>query len=222
MLMEPLKHFDEGREFYGTIEGWPCVRVKNQIVQQWLPEIGWHWTEYAERQTILGENFKLRKKDFVEKLIAQEEAKLPEFVKSQYELALKIATEAHKGQKDKGGANYILHPLKVAELCPHDICKVIALLHDVIEDCGLTTTELDEKGIYPIIHGRVKLLTRQEGQTYQEYLEAIAEDPYAREVKIADLTHNMDLSRIPNPTEKDFERVEKYKKALAFLRSINY
>ncbi|HIT96638.1 MAG TPA: GTP pyrophosphokinase [Candidatus Aphodousia faecavium] len=154
--------------------------------------------------------------------MAQEEAKLPEFVKSQYELALKIATEAHKGQKDKGGANYILHPLKVAELCPHDICKVIALLHDVIEDCGLTTTELDEKGIYPIIHGRVKLLTRQEGQTYQEYLEAIAEDPYAREVKIADLTHNMDLSRIPNPTEKDFERVEKYKKALAFLRSINY
>ena len=221
-MLQPWEFFDENEEFYGTIEGWPCVRVKNRIVQQWMLGLGWHWTEYAERQTILGENFKLRKKDFVEKLIAQEEAKLPEFVKSQYELALKIATEAHKGQKDKGGANYILHPLKVAELCPHDICKVIALLHDEIEDCGLTTTELDEKGIYPIIHGRVKLLTHQEGQTYQEYLEAIAEDPYAREVKIADLTHNMDLSRIPNPTEKDFERVEKYKKALAFLRSINY
>lgn len=222
MLMEPLKHFDEGREFYGTIEGWPCVRVKNQIVQQWLPEIGWHWTEYAERQTILGENFKLRKKDFVEKLIAEEEAKLPEFVKSQYELALKIATEAHKGQKDKGGSDYINHPLRVAELCEHGICKVIALLHDVIEDCGETKHSLYEKGVYPIVLHRVVQLTKKPDQNYQEYLEQVAEDPYAREVKIADLTHNMDLSRIPNPTEKDFERIEKYKKALAFLKSVNY
>lgn len=222
MLMEPLKHFDEGIEFYGTIEGRPCVRVKNQIVQQWMPGLGWHWTEYAERQTILGENFKLRKKDYVEKLIAEDEAKLQDFVKSQYKLALKIATEAHKGQKDKGGADYILHPLKVAELCEHDICRIIALLHDVIEDCGLTDTELDEKGIYPIIHIRVDLLTHKARQTYREYLEKVAEDPYAREVKIADLTHNMDISRIPNPTEADYKRIEKYKKALEFLKSVNY
>lgn len=222
MLMEPLKHFDEGREFYGTIEGWPCVRVKNQIVQQWLLGLGWHWTEYAERQTILGENFKLRKKGFVEKLIAEEEAKLPEFVKSQYELAMKIATEAHRGQKDKGGTDYIQHPLKVAELCEHDICRVIALLHDVIEDCGETKHSLYEKGIYPIVLHRVVRLTKKHDQSYQEYLEQVAQDPYAREVKIADLTHNMDISRIPNPTEADYKCIEKYKKALEFLKSVNY
>lgn len=221
-MLQPWEFFDENEEFYGTIEGWPCVRVKNRIVQQWMPGLGWHWTEYAQRQTILGENFDPCSKEEVEKLIAKEESDFPKFVKSQYELALKIATEAHKGQKDKGGADYILHPLKVAELCEHGICKVIALLHDVIEDCGETKHSLYEKGVYPIVLHRVVRLTKKPDQNYQEYLEQVAEDPYAREVKIADLTHNMDLSRIPNPTEKDFERVEKYKKALAFLRSTNY
>ena len=73
MLMEPLKHFDEGIEFYGTIDGWPCVRVKNGIVQTWMLGLGWHWSDYVEGQTILGENFDPCSKEDVEKLIAKEE-----------------------------------------------------------------------------------------------------------------------------------------------------
>lgn len=222
MLVGPLKFYDKNKEFYGTIEGWPGVRVKDGIVQEWVLGFGWWWTEYAERQTILGENFDPCSKDELERIIKKREEEFSKFVKSQYEIALNIATEAHKGQKDKGGADYIKHPLKVSDLCQHSLSKVIALLHDVIEDCGESEMSLSEKGIYPMVFQRVSLLTKKDGQDYQDYLEKIAEDPYAREVKIADLTHNMDLSRIQNPTDKDFKRVEKYKKALDFLKSVNY
>lgn len=221
-MLGPNKFYKDNREFYGTIEGWPCVRVKNGVVQEWILGYGWWWTEYAERQTVLGENFDPCSKEELERIIKAKEEKFPAFIRSQYDLALKIAKECHKGQKDKAGVDYINHPLKVSELCEHGLGKVIALLHDVIEDCGETTLSLSEKGIYPMVFQRVELLSKKKGQDYQEYLKNIAEDPYTREVKIADLMHNMDLSRIPNPTEKDFERVEKYKKALSFLKSVNY
>ena len=95
--------------------------------------------------------------------------------------------------------------------------KIAAYLHDVIEDTPITADDLLNMGFTPKIVDSIKLLTKDKNVPYEEYLKNIRSDSIARAVKIADLKHNMDLSRIPNPTEKDYARLEKYKKALAFL-----
>lgn len=143
-------------------------------------------------------------------------------LKGQRELAIKIATQCHKGQKDKGGVDYINHPLKVSELCTHEISKCVAILHDVMEDGGETYDSLKNKGVLHEIYSRVSTLTRWEDESYSDYIERISLDAVAREVKMADLTHNMDISRIANPTEADFKRLKKYQKALNFLKNVNY
>lgn len=91
-----------------------------------------------------------------------------------------------------------------------------------MEDCEITYKVLLEKGVVEEIVERVYLLTHEKEDTYKDYIEKISLDPVAREVKIANLTHNMDISRIPKPTEADFKRIEKYKQALDFLKSVNY
>lgn len=141
--------------------------------------------------------------------------------------ALRIARKAHKGQPDKGGDEYIFHPVTVALLCDSAKAKAVALLHDTMEDCGVTYEEirdaLDEE-----IADAVKLLTHDPNQQstgdwladYHAYVRGIKEsgNQLAIEVKMADLTMNMDLSRIPDPTEYDEERIErKYKPAWEIL-----
>ncbi len=133
------------------------------------------------------------------------------------ELAIKVATEAHKDQVDKGGKPYIGHPTAVAASVNEPDQKIAAYLHDVIEDTPITADDLLRMGFTPKIVDSIKLLTKDKNVPYEEYLKNIRSDSVARAVKIADLKHNMDLSRIPNPTEKDYARLEKYKKALAFL-----
>ena len=133
------------------------------------------------------------------------------------EKALNIATLAHEKQADKGGKPYILHPLRVAENMTDEASACVALLHDVIEDTYVTLKELEAEGFYPEIIEALKLLTHHEAQDYMEYIAAIAENPLARNVKIADLRHNADLTRIEKPTREDFTRQEKYLKALKFL-----
>lgn len=135
------------------------------------------------------------------------------------ELAIKVATEAHKGQKDKGGNPYIEHPKAVAARVDNLEHKIVAYLHDVVEDTEITLDDLAEMGFTNRIVNSVRLLTKTDKLTYEEYLKRLKADDSAQHVKIADLRHNMDLSRIPEPTEKDYKRIEKYKRSLEFLES---
>ena len=134
-----------------------------------------------------------------------------------YDLALAIAQEAHKGQVDKAGIDYINHPIYVASLVETGEEKAAALLHDVIEDSDMTLSDLLNRGIPSEVLQAVSILTKDKKLTYQEYLSRVKTNEIARKVKLADLKHNSDLSRISNPSEKDFSRSEKYKKAIEFL-----
>lgn len=134
-----------------------------------------------------------------------------------YELALKIATEAHKGQVDKAGVPYINHPLTVASLVDTEEEKIVALLHDTIEDTNITEQDLLNYGFSNKIIEAVKLLTHNKNVPYMVYVAKIKDNELARKVKIADLTHNSDLSRLKEITEKDKKRYEKYQKALLYL-----
>ncbi|WP_311696306.1 HD domain-containing protein [Sneathia sanguinegens] len=136
---------------------------------------------------------------------------------NKYELALKIATEAHKGQVDKAGVPYINHPLTVASLVDTEEEKIVALLHDTIEDTNITEQDLLNYGFSNKIVEAVKLLTHNKNVPYMVYVAKIKDNELARKVKIADLTHNSDLSRLKEITEKDKKRYEKYQKALLYL-----
>ena len=133
--------------------------------------------------------------------------------------AYETAQAAHFGQVDKAGVDYINHPLTVAANVGENISAIIvALLHDVAEDTNITLAELKKK--IPLTDEEaqaLKLLTHDENIHYLDYVAKIKSNALARIVKTADLKHNSDLSRIKNPTEKDFARVEKYQAALKIL-----
>ena len=133
------------------------------------------------------------------------------------ELALSIATEAHNGQFDKAGVDYIEHPIYVASQVDTEEEKAVALLHDVIEDSPVSAEELLQAGLPETVVTAVQVLTKKKEQDYQTYLETVKKNPLARVVKLADLKHNSDLSRLSSITEKDRERLKKYKKAIDFL-----
>ena len=137
---------------------------------------------------------------------------------SMFELALSIAKKAHEGQYDKAGVVYITPPLFVASLVDTQEEKAVALLHDVLEDSPYTVEELILAGLPETVVTAVQVLTKKKGQDYQQYLELVKSNPIARCVKLADLKHNSDLSRLATITEKDLERFEKYKKAIDYLR----
>lgn len=138
------------------------------------------------------------------------------------ELAIKVATEAHAGQVDKGGKPYINHPQAVAASLTNTEYKIVAYLHDVCEDTSITFADLKDMGFTYRIVNSIRLLTKTDELTYEEYLRRLRMDSCARAVKMADLKHNMDITRIPNPSEKDYARIEKYKKSLTFLESSTY
>ena len=138
---------------------------------------------------------------------------------SQSEKAYEIAKRAHLGQIDKAGEDYIKHPEKVASFVNSDEEKAVAYLHDVIEDTELTLEDLREYGFSEEVLKAVDVITKKKGQAYQTYLNSVKENKLARVVKLADLRHNSDLTRLINITEKDIERKEKYQKAIDFLNS---
>ena len=133
------------------------------------------------------------------------------------ELALSIATKAHRGQFDKAGIDYIEHPIFVASQVDSEEEKAVALLHDVIEDSSVTAEELLNAGLPETVVTAVQILSKKKGQDYQTYLKTVKSNPLARAVKLADLKHNSDLSRLETITDKDLERLEKYKKAIDYL-----
>ena len=134
--------------------------------------------------------------------------------------ALEIATKAHKGQFDKAGKEYINHPITVSSRCITLESKIVGLLHDVVEDTDITLDYLKEFFSEDIIEA-IRLVTKVEPLDINEYYKNIKNNHIAREVKLADLSHNMDLSRFNQTkiTKLDLERVEKYKKYYEYLIS---
>lgn len=133
------------------------------------------------------------------------------------DLAFLIAKKAHAGQIDKAGKDYIQHPIYVSSLVETPEAKIVALLHDVLEDSEYTSDDLLNAGIADEIVKAVEILTKQSGESYNDYLIKIKNNNLARIVKIADLTHNSDLTRLEKVTFKDLERQKKYKQAIKFL-----
>jgi len=126
--------------------------------------------------------------------------------------AIALATKAHKGQKDKGGADYISHPLRLMAKMSTEEEKMTAVLHDVVEDTPVTLEYLRSAGYPAAVVEALDLLTHRKGESYADYIGRIKQNPLARKVKIADLEDNMDLARLPSPQQKDLDRVEKYRK----------
>lgn len=137
-----------------------------------------------------------------------------------YERAIEIASKAHMGQTDKGGNPYIDHPLAVAQGVEGIEFKIVAILHDVLEDSAMTADELLMEGFSQKLVDAVCVLThdKNDSMSYEDYICLVKKNPIARIVKIADINHNLNLSRIPNPTPHDHERCEKYRRALAYLQ----
>lgn len=138
------------------------------------------------------------------------------------DLAYSIAEKAHAGQKDKGGQDYFNHPLYVASLVATKNEKIVALLHDVVEDTDITIDYLKQQGFSCDIIDAIDAITKQENEPYEEYLKRLIQNKLAFSVKIADMTHNSDITRIPNPKQKDFDRVKKYKDKIEYLKSLRH
>lgn len=132
-------------------------------------------------------------------------------------LALKVCFEAHKEQVDKSGLPYVFHPFHLAEQMQTEETTVVALLHDVVEDTTVTLSMLAEKGFSQEILDAVALMTHKDGVDYMDYVRAIKENPIAKAVKLADLRHNSDVTRLDVVDEKALKRREKYAEAIALL-----
>lgn len=133
------------------------------------------------------------------------------------EKAKDIAYKAHKGQYDKAGKAYINHPIYIASKMKTNEEKIVALLHDVVEDTDLSLEDLIEEGFPEEIIDAIKAITKKPQEDYFEYIERVKNNPLAKKVKIEDLKHNMDTKRIPNLSDIDVNRVKKYKRALEIL-----
>ena len=121
-----------------------------------------------------------------------------------------VSVSSHEGQVDKAGVEYIKHPDFVAEHVETDAEKIVAYLHDILEDTDCPS-ETIRKMFGDEILEAVVAMTHINGEDYFDYVRRAAQNPISRNVKKADLTHNMMIERIPHPTQKDYERLEKYK-----------
>ena len=131
--------------------------------------------------------------------------------------AMKLCFEAHKDQQDKSGLPYVFHPFHLAEQMQDEVTCTVALLHDVVEDTEYTFDDLADMGFPPVVLEALRLLTHEESVPYMDYVRKIKQNPVAAEVKLADLQHNSDLSRMDAVTEQALIRREKYLQAIALL-----
>ncbi|MEL6271954.1 MAG: GTP pyrophosphokinase [Chloroflexota bacterium] len=133
--------------------------------------------------------------------------------------AIFLALEAHRGVKQKDGSPYILHPLALMTRFHTEAEQMVAVLHDVIEDTDVALDDLRAAGYPENVLQALELVTRRSDETYDEFIERIKPHPLARRVKIADLEHNMDVRRLPEVTEKDRERMERYRRTWFTLQA---
>ena len=136
------------------------------------------------------------------------------------EKALEIALQAHRGQQDRYGEPYILHPLRVMARVHTEEQKIVALLHDVIEDSAWTIEQLEQEGFVVEILEAVQALTKQPGEDYMNYIRRTAVTNLSLTVKMADLEDNMDLTRCKQLKPADLKRMEKYLKARQYLQKV--
>lgn len=131
--------------------------------------------------------------------------------------AVSIAARAHRGQKDKAGAPYLLHPLRMMLRMETDAAMMAAVLHDVVEDTEWTLERLREAGFPEEVLEAVDCLTHREGESYEQFVGRVATNPIARQVKIADLEDNMNVRRMSQLGPKELGRLEKYHRAWRVL-----
>ncbi len=140
---------------------------------------------------------------------------------SNLETAIEIAVAAHKGQTRKDGSPYILHPLRLMMAVESESEKIVAVLHDVVEDTQVTTEQIKEQGFSDEVIDALKLVTHHDDQSYEEYIVEISKNPIATTVKLADLRDNGNFFVIPQLKSRDLERLEKYHKAYHDLMRVN-
>ena len=131
--------------------------------------------------------------------------------------ALKLSFSVHKDQLDKSGMPYVYHPFHVAEQMGTEETVAVALLHDVVEDTDFTLEDLKAMGFPDSVTEALALMTHDDSVPYLDYVAKLKDNPIARIVKLADLRHNSDLSRLDVVDDKALDRVEKYKKAIELL-----
>lgn len=131
--------------------------------------------------------------------------------------AMKLCFEAHKNQTDKSGLPYIFHPFHLAEQMTDEVTTIVALLHDVAEDTDYSLNDIEAMGFSQEVMTALSLLTHDKSVPYMDYVALIKQNPVAKTVKLADLKHNSDLSRLDVVDEKALARREKYLRAIAFL-----
>ena len=134
------------------------------------------------------------------------------------ERAIQIAVEAHAGAKDKGGSPYILHPINVMKRMKTDDEKIVAILHDVVEDTDWTFQSLREEGFSETVLDALASVTKvAEDEDYELFIKRCSRNAIGSRVKVADLMENLDVTRIGELREKDMKRINKYKRALKVL-----
>ena len=138
---------------------------------------------------------------------------------STFEDALILAAQAHKGQLDLAGAPYIFHPMRVALTVSTEPARIVAILHDVVEDTDITYDQLAEAGFSDEIISAVEALTKRPGEKRIEAAVRAKAHPIAHQVKIADVMDNMNLARIVQPSAEDYARLKEYEVVLAYLQS---
>ena len=137
---------------------------------------------------------------------------------STLERAIAIAAEAHAGQVDKAGLPYMLHPLRIMLRMSSIDERIVAVLHDVCEDCpGWTFDRLRREGFSDRIVDALDSVTKRDGEEYEDFVRRAVANPIGGRVKLADLLDNIDLSRIAAPSERDFQRIEKYRRAIDLI-----
>ncbi len=128
-----------------------------------------------------------------------------------------LAAEAHRGQVDKGGQPYILHPLRLMLHLVSDVDRIVGVLHDVVEDTHFTQEDLRSRGYPTGVLEALDCLTKRPAEDYKDFIQRIKPNPIARRVKLLDLEDNMDVRRLPTMNDEDFRRLKRYRKAWAEL-----
>jgi (p)ppGpp synthase/HD superfamily hydrolase len=132
---------------------------------------------------------------------------------SSLEIAIKLAVDAHQGQRDKAGRAYILHPLKVMLQMSSEEEMIVAVLHDIVEDTDYTLDMLQELGFAHEIIAAIDCLTRRDNEPYDAFIARIKTHEIARKVKLADIEDNIDITRLSELRERDLDRLKRYHRA---------
>ncbi|WP_110970809.1 GTP pyrophosphokinase [Pseudomonas huaxiensis] len=140
---------------------------------------------------------------------------------STLERAITVAARAHEGHWDKGGAAYILHPLRVMLRVSTTEQRIVAVLHEVLQESPMTLSDLAREGFALKILAAVQALSQRSDESYEDFVVRVGSDPLARTVKLADLADENDVSRIAIPGPADIARLQRYQQASAYLQALN-